>query len=150
MLCSIKNRDDSKNTYNVISLQDQVKALGLQDNLGKQNLHEDMKKVFEPVTEPINDVSQDVTKSVTETSYKNNKALEKLNDRLSEIMKNRGILASYLLSAMFKITNPNHTSQFKLLKDPKLNRLNVLLIKKTITVTLNINLLLFRDTDKKN
>ena len=50
MLYSIKNCDDLEKLNKLISLQGQVKALGLQDRLGKQNFHEDMKKVFEPVT----------------------------------------------------------------------------------------------------
>ena len=39
-------------------------------------------------------------------------------------MNDRGTLASHLLSLVSKIINPEHTSQFKLVKDPKLNRFN--------------------------
>ena len=52
MLYSIKDREDLENLNKLASLQDQVKAVRLQDKLGKQNFHEDMKKVFEPVTTP--------------------------------------------------------------------------------------------------
>ena len=34
----------------LLSLQNQIKAVGLQDRLGKQNLQADMNNVFEPVT----------------------------------------------------------------------------------------------------
>ena len=34
-------------------------------------------------------------------------------------MIDRGIKASYLMSPLSKITNPEHTSQFKLMKNPR-------------------------------
>ena len=64
-------------------------------------------------------------------------------------MNDRGIIESYLLSPLSKITKPEHTSQFKLVKDPSSNRVNDLLMNKTIPVTLCNNLLTFRDTDKE-
>ena len=67
----------------------------LQDKLGVQNFHEDKKKVFEPVTKPIKDVSEEVTKTITESSIKNNQSIEKLYNKLLEIMNDRGIIASY-------------------------------------------------------
>ena len=50
MLFSIKNIEDLEKLEELASLQNQVKVVRLQDKLGKQNIHEDMKKVFEPVT----------------------------------------------------------------------------------------------------
>ena len=47
MLYSIKNREDLENLNELASLQDQVRAVSLQDKLGKQNFHEDMKKLFD-------------------------------------------------------------------------------------------------------
>ena len=44
MLYSIKDREDLENLNELVSLQDQVKTVRLQDKLGKQNFHEDMKK----------------------------------------------------------------------------------------------------------
>ena len=73
----IKNRDDLENLNELVSLQNQVKAVRLQDKLGKQNFHEDMKKVFEPVTKSLENTSQDITKTLTENSNNNNKAIEK-------------------------------------------------------------------------
>ena len=61
MLYSIKDRDDLKNLEELVSLQSQVKAVRLQDKLGKQNFHKDMKKVFEPVTKSLEKTSQDIS-----------------------------------------------------------------------------------------
>ena len=64
-------------------------------------------------------------------------------------MNDRGKLASYLLYPLSEITNPEHTGQFKIVKDSNSNRVNDILINKTIPSTLYDNLLTFRDTDKK-
>ena len=133
----------------MVSLQNQVKVVRLQDKLGEQNFHEDMKKVFEPVTQSIENTSQDITKTITETSLKNNEAIENLNNKLLEIMNDRGILATYLMSPLSKITNPENTTQFKLIKDSTSNRVNDLKINNSIPITLYNNLLTFRDTNKQ-
>ena len=83
-----------ENLEEIVSLENQVKAVRLQDKLGKQNFHEDMKKIFEPVTKSLKDVSEEVTKTVTENSIKNKQALENLNNKLLEIMNDRGIISS--------------------------------------------------------
>ena len=44
MLYSIKDREGLENLEELVSLQDQVKVVKLQDKLGKQNFYEDMKK----------------------------------------------------------------------------------------------------------
>ena len=108
-----------------------------------------MKKVFEPVTKSIKDVSEEVTKTMTENSIKNNQALENLNNELLEIMNDRVILASYLMSPLSKTTNPENSTQFKLVKDSSSNRVNDLLIHNTIPITLYNNFLTFRDTGKE-
>ena len=82
MLYSIKDREDLENLNELVSLQGQVEAVGLQDKLGKQDFHEGMKKVFEPATKSIKDVSEKVTKTMTEKSIRNNKVLENLNNKL--------------------------------------------------------------------
>ena len=145
---AIKNVDDLEKLNELISLENQVKVVRLQDKLDKQNFHGDIKKVFEPVTKSIKDVSEEVTRNMTENSIKNNQALENLNNKLLEIMNDRGILASFLMSPLSKVTNPENTSQFKLVKDSNAIRVNDLLIKDTIPITLHNNLLTFRDTNK--
>ena len=71
MLFPIKDREDLEKLNELVSLQDQVKTVRLQDKLGKQNFHEDMKKVFEPVTRSYEKTSQDITKTITESPIKN-------------------------------------------------------------------------------
>ena len=149
MLYSIKDREDLEKLNELVSLQDQVKVVRLQDKLGKQNFHEDMKKVFEPVIKSIENTSQIITKTIVETSLKNNLAIENINDKLLEIMNDRVILATYLMSPLSRITNPENTTQLKLVKDHNSNRVNDLLINNTIPITLYGNMLIFRDTNKQ-
>ena len=82
------------------------------------------------------------------TSKENNKAILNFNDKLLEIKKNRGIIATFLISALSEITNPGTTSQFKIVKDTNSNRVNDLLINKIKPVSLCNNLLTYRDRDK--
>ena len=84
-----------------------------------------------------------------ETSIKNNQAIENLNNKLLEVRNDRGILASYLMSPSSKITNPENSSQFELVKCSSSNRVNDLLINKTIPITLYNNLLTFRDSNNE-
>ena len=65
-------------------------------------------------------------------------------------MNDRGILATYLMSPLCKITNPENTSQFKLEKDHNSNRVNGLLMKNKIPITLYGNMLTFRDMNKQS
>ena len=137
-----------KELKELVSLQNQVKVVRLQNKLGKQNCLEDMKKVFETVGKSIKDVSEEVTKTKAESSIKNNQAIENLNDKRLERMNDRGILASYLMSLLSKITNPENTTQFKLVKDYNSNGVIDLLIHNSIPITLHDNLLTFRVTGK--
>ena len=148
MLYSIKNVEDLKNLNELVTLQDQVKAVKVQDKLGEQNYHQKSEKLFELVTKSIENSSQNITKTIAESSLKNYQAIENLNNKLSEIMNDRGRLATYLMSPLSKITNLENTSQFKMVKDYISNRVNDLLIKNT-TITLDDNLLTFRDSNKQ-
>ena len=149
MLYSIKDREDLENVNKLVSLQDQVKVVKLQDKLVEQNFHENVKKVFEPVTKSLENTFENIRKTLTENSINNNKALENLNEKILEIMNDRGILATYLMSPLSKITNPENSTQFKLIKDSTSNRVNDLKINNSIPITLHNNLLTFRDTNKQ-
>ena len=149
MLYSNKDREDLEKLEELASLQDQVKVVRVQDKLGKQNFHEDMKKVSEPVTKSLENTSENLTKAITESSKENNLALENLSNKLLEIMNDRGILATYLMSPLSKITSPEITSQFKIVKYHNSNRVNDLLMKNKIPITLYGKILTFRDTGKK-
>ena len=76
----------------------------------------------------------------------NNKAIDSLNDKFLKILKDRGIIASYLLSALSKITNPENTTEFKLLKSPNSKRVNDLLRHTTMPFTVYNHSLTFCDT----
>ena len=65
----------------------------LQDKLGKQNFHGGMKKVFEPMTDIVKDVSEVIRKTRTESSINNNIALEILNEKFSELMNDKAMMA---------------------------------------------------------
>ena len=149
MLFPIRNVEDLEKLNELVSLQEQVKVVRLQEKLGKQNFHEDWKEVIEPVTKSLEKTSENITKAITESSIKNSEAIGNLNNKLLELMNDRGILAFYLMSPLSKITNPENTSQFKLVKGHNSNRVNDLLIKNTIPITLYNNLLTFRDTGKE-
>ena len=85
---------------------------------------------------------------MTEDAFKNNQALENLNNKFLEIMNDRGTIASYLLSLLSKNNNPEITGQFKLVKDRNSNSVKDLLIHNTIPITLFNNLVTFCDTGK--
>ena len=59
------------------------------------------------------------------------------------------MIGSYFLYPLCKITNPEHTSQFKLVNNPNLNRINYFLINTTIPVLLYNKLLALRETDEE-
>ena len=132
----------------LVSLENQVKSVKLHDKLGKQNFHEDMKKVSQIFTKFIKEVSEEVTATITETSTYNNKTLEISNNKLVEIMNDKSILASDLFSPLSKKANTEKTSQFKMVKGSSPNRVNDLVIKNTIPITLHDTLLTIRDTGK--
>ena len=149
MLCPIRNRDHLEKLEELASIHNQVEEIRLQDKLGKQNFHGNMKKIYEQPIDKIRDTSRDISKTVKEKSIKNNKALESLNDKLLEILKDRGMIANYLRSPLSKITNREHNSQLKLVEDPNSNKVIDLLINKTRPFTFYNYLLTFLDTDKK-
>ena len=67
----------------------------------------------------------------------NSKKISNPNDRLSAKLNEKHILASYLLSVLSKGTNPETTSQFKLVNDSNSDGVNDLLINETEPVTLH-------------
>ena len=85
---------------------------------------------------------------MTETAFENNETTESLNNKRLETMNDRVIIASYFLSPFSNITNPEHTSHFKLVKRSSSIKINDLLLNKTITVTLYNDSLTFCDTDE--
>ena len=88
ILISIKNVEELQKLNKLVSLKNQTEAVRLQANLGKQNFHEDMGKVFQPVTDTSKNTSDVLTKTMMLTS------LENLNTKFLEIMNDRCIIAS--------------------------------------------------------
>ena len=150
MLFAIKNREVLENINELASLQDQVKAVRLPDKLGKQNFHEDMKKVFEPMTDAIKNTSENKTKTLTENSIKNNKAIENLNEKILELMNDKGVIAPYLASSLVILFKPENKNQFRFKKYLNLNSTNMkdFLINGGIPVTLFSNMITLRDSNK--
>ena len=148
MLYSIKDREDLEKLEELVSLQNQVKVVKLQDKLGEQNFHEDMKKVFEPVTKSLENTSENLTKTITETSINNNKAKDNLNEKVLELMNNNGLIAPYLASSLVNLFKPENKSQFRLKKDLNSTKMNDFKINDGIPVTLVSNMLIFRDSNK--
>ena len=148
MLYSIKDREDLENLEELVSLQNQVKVVKLQDKLGEQNFNEDMKKVFEPIADTIKDVSENITKTITETSKKNTKAVSDLNEKVLELMDEKGLIAPYLTSSLVEVFKKDNKSQFRLRKDPNSTKMNDFLIHGTIPVTIFSNMITFRDSNK--
>ena len=75
MLYPINNREDLQKLDDAVSLQNQVRAVRLQDKLGDQNYHEDAKKIFTRMTDALKNTSENITKTLTENSNNNNKAI---------------------------------------------------------------------------
>ena len=71
MLYSITNTDDWEDLNQLASLQNQVIDLRLQDNLGKQNFHDEVKNVFQPVTKTSNETAIAITESIRDTKKNN-------------------------------------------------------------------------------
>ena len=138
---SINNREELEDSNELVSLQSQVKAVRLQDELGKQNFHEDMKKIIEPITRSLEKTTQYKTKTITDSSTKDNKALSDLNKKVSELMNHKGMIAPFLASSSVNLFKPENKSQFGLKKDLNSTKINVFKINGGIPVTLYSNML---------
>ena len=144
----IRNVEDLQNLNDAISLQNQVKIIRLQDKLGKQNFHENTEEVFEPLTDTLKKTSENITKAITETSGNNNKAIENLNEKILELMNDKGMIAPYLTSSLVEVFKKDNKSQFRLRKDPNSTKMNDFLIHGTVPVTISSDMMVFRDSNK--
>ena len=147
MLYPINTREDLKKLDETVSLQNQVNEVRLQDRLGEQNYHKDTKKLFKPMTDEIKNTSEKITKTLTDNSV-NNKAIENFNEKILELMNDKGLIAPYLTSSLVILFRPENKSQFRLRKDTNSTKLNDFLIHRGIPVTLFSNMIIFRDSNK--
>ena len=113
MMFPIRNVEDLQNLNEAVSLQNQVKVVRLQDKLGKQNFHEDLREVYEPLTNTLKITSENITKTITESSINNNKAISDLNEKFLEMMNDKGMIAPYLASSLINLFKPENKSQFR-------------------------------------
>ena len=100
------------------------------------------------MTDAIKSTSENKTKTLTENSINNDKAIENLIEKLSELMNDKGLISPYLASSLVNLLKPENKSQFRLERDLNSTKLNDFLIKEGIPVTLFSNVLLFRDSNK--
>ena len=96
------------------------------------------------MTDAIKDTSENLTKTVTETSINSNKAIEKLNERILELMDDNGLIAPFLASSLVNLLKPENKSQFRIEKYLNSTKMNDFLINDCIPVTLFSNLITFR------
>ena len=147
MLYSNKNIDYLNTLMELVSLQNQLQDIRLQDKLSKRNCHENIRKLNEPLTVTIKKTSENLTKTMTEISNKNNKALENLDDKVLEIMNDRCMIAPYLASSLINLLKPENKSQNNLIKEHSSIRMNDFLVNGVFQL-LYINMLSFRDSNK--
>ena len=148
MMFPIRNVEDLQKLNEAVSLQNQVHEVRLQDKLGEQIYHEDAKKLFKPMTDAIKNTSENKTKTLTENSINNNKAIENINEKILELMNDKGLISLYLASSLVNLFKPEKKSQFRLKKDLNSTKINDFSINEGIPVTLFSNMLLFRDSNK--
>ena len=148
MLYSIKNVEDLQKLIELILLKDQVQEVRLQDKLGEQNYHEDAKKLFKPMTDEIKNTSEKRAETLTENSINNNKAIENLNEKILELMNDKGMIAPYLTTSLVEVFQKDNKSQFRLRKDPDSTKMNVFLRHGNIPVTIFSKMITFRDSKK--
>ena len=148
MMFPIKDREDLQKLNEVVSLQNEVKVVRLQNKLGEQNFHENMTKVFEPLTDTLKKTSDNIAKTITENSINNNKAIENLNEKILEMMNDKGMIAPYLTTSLVEVFKKDNKSQFRLRKDPNSTKMNDFLIHGNIPVTIFSNMITFRDSNK--
>ena len=148
MMFPIRNVEDLQNLNEAVSLQNQVNVVRLQNKLGEQNFHEDMIKVFEPLTDTLKKTSENITKTTTENSINNNKAISDLNEKILELMNDKGMIAPYLTTSLVEVFKKDNKSQFRLRKDPNSTKLIDFLVHGNIPVTIFSNMITFRDSNK--
>ena len=103
-----------------------------------------MKDVFEPLSNPV----ENITKSITEISIKNIKEISDLNEKVLDLMDEKGLIAPYLASSLVNLFKPENNSQFRLRKDLISTKMNDFLIHGNIPVSLHSNIITFRDSNE--
>ena len=100
------------------------------------------------MTDEIKNTSEKITKTLTENSINNYKAIENLNEKILELMNDKGMIAPFLASSLVEVFKYDNKSQFRLRKDPASTKMNDFLIHGKIPVTIFSNMITFRDSNK--
>ena len=145
MLFTSRNREDLEKLEEQSLLKYQKEDLRLQDKLGKKIFHERMEILYQLFANSIKNTSRGITKTTRETSINRKKALEQINEKVLELMNNKGMIAPYLTSSLVNLLKPENTSHSKLMKEPNSIRLMDFLINRSIPVSLSSNMLTFKD-----
>ena len=148
MMFPNKNIEDLKDLNEAVSLQNQVKEVRLQDKLGEQNYHGVAKKVFKPMTDVEKNTPENIAKTLTENSINNNEAIENLNERILELMNDKGMIAPHLASSLVNLFEPEKKSQFRFKKDLNSTKMNDFPINEGLPITLVSKMLVFRDSNE--
>ena len=72
-----------------------------------------------------------------------------MNEKVLELMNDKGMIAPYLASSLVKVFKPKNKSQFKLRKDLNSTKMNDFLIHGNIPVGLYSYMITFRESNKK-
>ena len=60
------------------------------------------------MTDEIKKTSEKITRTLTENSINSNKAIENLNEKISELMNDQGLIAPYLTSSLVNVFKPEN------------------------------------------
>ena len=93
------------------------------------------KKVIEPVTNTIKNTSEDLAKTMILTAYDKNQAILGSNEKICELLNDKGMIAPCLASFLAYLFKHENKSDFKPLKDPNSIRMKDFLIKTSKPVT---------------
>ena len=100
------------------------------------------------MTDEIKNTSEKIAKTLTKNSINNNEAIENLNEKILELMNDKGMIAPYLASSLVEVFKKDNKSQFRLRKDPNSTKMNDFLIHGTVPFTIFTNMIVFRDSNK--
>ena len=100
------------------------------------------------MTDELKNTSENITKTLSENSIDNNKAIEKINEKILQLMHDQGLIAPYLMISLAEVFSLENKSQFRLRKDNNSTKINDFLIHRGIPVTFYSNLIAFRDSNK--